>query len=243
MSTGAGSGDAAPTLEEFAAELVRAGHRLARRRRTRRRVGLGVVAVAVATVASGSLVMSDGDGAEASSIAVTRLGDGTVEVRVIEISADAHQVVDDLRDAGFDPEVQPQATGPSRAGRVVSFVVDGEVSLEDDVFVARAGARLTVVAGRRAGKGEAYGAHTNPFEPGEPLACLGHVGMPAGELLVALGGVDDVEVTWQATDGAPEPSAGDTRYVIGAAATSATTVVVWMDDVAPVSPQPAHCAG
>jgi hypothetical protein len=175
--------------EQLRDELVQAATRQHRARRRRRAVvGAGAGAVALAGVIAllvGLLVSPSEDPASAEGTVRVVREDQSTLVEIVDIDR-PDEVVADLRAIGLEVSRTDRRTGPSRVGKVVSFVVDtSRPTTNIDAFFSayvEAGTHVEVGVGVDTPRGEGYDIGTDAFADGETLHCLSWPGQPTAEL-------------------------------------------------------------
>jgi hypothetical protein len=217
-----------PVAHEFlvraADDLTTAARNYHRRRRRNRRLAIqaSFVVIAMSVVA----IVASQHGAQAGPLQITVTG-GIVEIAVLDPAAPIAKVEKLLGDANIPWSVDAIATGPSRAEHIVglrgiSSIGAGPLSVRIPV-----GSRLILVVGRAARPGEAYGAATDAFAEGEPLACLGGKGADAPVLAARVPA--GVIVRWRDSRTSKSLAVSDLegRRVEMATASSPTDVLVY----------------
>ncbi|HSL58950.1 MAG TPA: hypothetical protein VK866_13975 [Acidimicrobiales bacterium] len=150
-------------------QLVAAAGRLNHRRQRRRRIAAAVaVVVAIGAGLAGTSWLTHSDSA-AAAIHIEPLPNGDVAITIAARAGHVDDAVAALRDAGFDVDLRPDPTGPSRVGQVTSLAAPAGAG-ERVVIDGDDPPTITLAYGVAAAPGEPYGAPTDPWADGEPLA-------------------------------------------------------------------------
>jgi hypothetical protein len=183
-----------PFTEALRDELVRAAQRQAveplrsPRRLVPRPVALAAAALALVVLAS-ALLLGSPKPAEADIRIEEK--DGRIIVTLLDLEHRASVIEHAVRARGLDVTVTAVPVGPSAIGRFVHEERSGEEPTELRTVGAQGSTfagfslplhwtgHLELYVGRPAAPGEGYGTFSDALAPGEPLACLDLVGMPA----------------------------------------------------------------
>jgi hypothetical protein len=197
-------------------------YRASRHRRVRRVMQASFVLVVASIVA---IVVSQ-RGAQAGPVQIT-VSHGIVQIAVLDPTAPAEQVEKLLTDARVPYSVESVPTGPTHVDRVVGLV-GGSAGDQGPLSITLAvGSPFTLEVGRPAAPGESYSSATDPFAPGEPLACLGGKGADAAALAARVPAGVTVEWRDSRTGKPVGVSALDGRRVDIAITRSATAVLIY----------------